>query len=101
MKKQNTTTKPAISSNGMLAEEKSLRTKCRRWHGSIIRSDRCTWVVLLSSDFNWFYHKVRARLNEDIDFLECLEKATLDELRKLYHCIEEYRIEQLYDKRRN
>ena len=83
------------------AQEKLLRTRCRRWVSSITRADRYTFTLLLSADFSWFYWKVKGRIgDETMDYKDCVEKATIDELRKLFHSIEEYRMEKILERRR-
>ena len=82
-------------------EEKDLRGRCKRWIGSICRNDRFTNMILLSADFSWFWIKVTNRLkNKNLDVKECVEKANMEELRKLFHEIEEYRIDKYFKRSR-
>lgn len=62
------------------------------------RSDRPTWVELLSADFSWFPPLVSSRTGKKYEeWKECVEDATDDELEKLWHEIEEYRMRKLYE----
>lgn len=95
MPMENEAEKKVISSKTLLSKEKSLRAKCKRWVGSIMRSDRHTWTLLLSANFSWFHYKIKQRAKrEEIDWKECVDIATEDELKKLFKEIEEYRVEQ-------
>ncbi len=75
---------------------KELRSKCRRWVGSMTRSDRHTWTTLLESQFVWFPRTVTNRLGvKDVDgWMMCVDQGNEEELTRLFNCIEEYRIEK-------
>jgi hypothetical protein len=79
--------------------KESLKTRCKRWIGSITRSDRYTWTLLMSADFSWFPNLVETRINKKIeDWKKCIDLANDEELEKLWHEIEEYRIRKIYEK---
>ncbi len=79
--------------------KESLKTRCKRGVGSITRSDRYTWALLMSADFSWFPNLVETRINKKIeDWKKCIDLANDEELEKLWHEIEEYRIRKIYEK---